>query len=654
MKRGKGGDDEKVGPMFPRLHVNDTTEKGGPRAPPRNKMALYEQFSVPFQRFNPSSNSTSSNSIPLTSSSTMGNDLERSNVFPVRLPSQAGTHRAKSYISHESNGANLDTLSTQLEQRKKVDGDDSRAYDHSRIGQSNDKMTNGFNGEKITLVIPSRQKTVISVKSALTGEIIDGPARQAKKIVNEEDQECSVSNINRFPQGDSCTRQESNDIEHSDGLLDTTMDMDNRNSFHSTVDRTMVLEAASDTEYHDTNIDSPIEKGNSEGSGDLSNISTLENLSSLKLSPDGVVQILGQQLFWKARRKITNQQRAFAVQVFELHRLIKVQHLIAGSSNLMLDVAAILEKFPLQESIPKSLSLEVVVEPQTQNHKQQDHSESLNHRLDCSAEKGVEKTSFSYQKYGSHLSNYTRFSGISDQANVGSQCFNQSPGHQWLIPVMSPSEGLVYKPYPGPGYTGAVYGGYRPFGQGPPDVTFMNPTYGVPDFHQAIAVPPFIPPGGYPYFPPHGVPAVYQSASVSAVEQVNQFAAHGSRNQNGNSSLEEANFNTRNQSSCNLTNQKNGATLHVRKPQPSRERELESSPGEKAQEIIKEKSAEGRDTLSSSFTVPIVSEEALKSLETTQKPQVIRVVPHNPRSATVSAARIFQSIQEERKRYDLV
>lgn len=50
MKRGK--DEEKVvgGPMFPRLHVNDA-EKGGPRAPPRNKMALYEQFSIPSQRF---------------------------------------------------------------------------------------------------------------------------------------------------------------------------------------------------------------------------------------------------------------------------------------------------------------------------------------------------------------------------------------------------------------------------------------------------------------------------------------------------------------------------------------------------------------------------------------------------------------------------
>lgn len=51
MKAGK--DEEKImGPMFPRLHVNDT-EKGGPRAPPRNKMALYEQLSIPSQRFNP-------------------------------------------------------------------------------------------------------------------------------------------------------------------------------------------------------------------------------------------------------------------------------------------------------------------------------------------------------------------------------------------------------------------------------------------------------------------------------------------------------------------------------------------------------------------------------------------------------------------------
>ncbi|KAJ0631217.1 putative protein EARLY FLOWERING 3 [Helianthus annuus] len=48
MKRGF--DEKNMDQMFPRIHVNDT-EKGGPRAPPRNKMALYEQVSIPSQRF---------------------------------------------------------------------------------------------------------------------------------------------------------------------------------------------------------------------------------------------------------------------------------------------------------------------------------------------------------------------------------------------------------------------------------------------------------------------------------------------------------------------------------------------------------------------------------------------------------------------------
>lgn len=57
-----------MGPLFPRLHVGDT-EKGGPRAPPRNKMALYEQFSIPSQRFNlPLHPNTSTNTVPPSSS----------------------------------------------------------------------------------------------------------------------------------------------------------------------------------------------------------------------------------------------------------------------------------------------------------------------------------------------------------------------------------------------------------------------------------------------------------------------------------------------------------------------------------------------------------------------------------------------------------
>lgn len=67
MKRGI--DEEKsMGPMFPRLHINDT-EKGGPRAPPRNKMALYEQLSIPTQRYNTRLSPHNPNNLNVPSSS---------------------------------------------------------------------------------------------------------------------------------------------------------------------------------------------------------------------------------------------------------------------------------------------------------------------------------------------------------------------------------------------------------------------------------------------------------------------------------------------------------------------------------------------------------------------------------------------------------
>ena len=72
-ERKRGKDDEKtIGPMFPRLHVNDR-EKGGPRAPPRNTMALYEQLSIPSQRFNhgmlPQNPNDTASGVPPASSS---------------------------------------------------------------------------------------------------------------------------------------------------------------------------------------------------------------------------------------------------------------------------------------------------------------------------------------------------------------------------------------------------------------------------------------------------------------------------------------------------------------------------------------------------------------------------------------------------------
>jgi hypothetical protein len=59
--KGEGNKHQQAGPaLFPRLHVAETKQVG-PRAPPRNKMALYEQFTIPFHRFR-------SSPIPLPSS----------------------------------------------------------------------------------------------------------------------------------------------------------------------------------------------------------------------------------------------------------------------------------------------------------------------------------------------------------------------------------------------------------------------------------------------------------------------------------------------------------------------------------------------------------------------------------------------------------
>jgi len=77
----KGGKEEgkSTEPLFPRLHVNDR-EKRGPRAPPRNKMALYEQFSIPSQRFNTSAASSVPVPNPPHKSSTLATSGSSSQV----------------------------------------------------------------------------------------------------------------------------------------------------------------------------------------------------------------------------------------------------------------------------------------------------------------------------------------------------------------------------------------------------------------------------------------------------------------------------------------------------------------------------------------------------------------------------------------------
>ena len=69
-------DGKNMDPLFPRLHISDTDKGGGPRTPPRNKMAISHQLNLPSQRcisgsvspILPLSTNNGSSLVPATSS----------------------------------------------------------------------------------------------------------------------------------------------------------------------------------------------------------------------------------------------------------------------------------------------------------------------------------------------------------------------------------------------------------------------------------------------------------------------------------------------------------------------------------------------------------------------------------------------------------
>ncbi|XVF89128.1 hypothetical protein PTKIN_Ptkin19aG0105600 [Pterospermum kingtungense] len=717
MKRGK--DDEKImGPMFPRLHVNDT-EKGGPRAPPRNKMALYEQLSIPSQRFNPGVLPVNPSRLVPPSSSTQGSGLERNMGFPSHVSPSTSANLAENFHTHQLGGASVNAPLARLEQRKKArDEDDFMVpvfVNSETAGQQHSQTMNGFDGENLaplsstfpshqikhqnvrdkdlnqsgssgvnlmkeareqcdesSKVCSSREGPVKTAPDLPTREKIDGCAKEVNGNVSPDQDlgEHPASRLSRPHENDAYSLQElraggrpadNGRIDGADlvrdvgeGILPWQRSMSCSEGNHSVPDETN-----NDSECRIDKTCGSLQWENGDKSDDVSETSMVDSISGLDISPDDVVGVIGQRHFWKARRAIANQQRVFAVQVFELHRLIKVQRSIAGSPHLLLEDSAYLGKPPLKGSPAKKLPLEFIVKP-LPHTKHKDDSEKPSHRMECSAENAVGRMSISSVKNGCQPSNYGPFLGNPPSAPVHGDnkmnpwCFPQVPGQQWLVPVMSPSEGLIYKPYNGSGFMGSVCGGCGPFGQ-PMTGNFMTSAYGIPASpHQGMGVLPGAPPVGHSYFPPYGMPVMNPAVSGSAVEQMNQYAGPGSHTHSGQVSGGGANFNMQHQSSCNRPSQKKGAISHVAKFQASTDTELQgstaSSPSERVQRIGASSAAKGQNALPLFPTAPTIPEGASQPCDTNQRTTVIRVVPHNPRSASESAARIFQSIQKERKR----
>ncbi|KAK4412579.1 protein EARLY FLOWERING 3 [Sesamum alatum] len=693
MKRGK--DEEKMmGPMFPRLHVNDT-EKGGPRAPPRNKMALYEQLSIPSQRFSHplmpcKPNNSAANSVPRLS---QGGGNDRGMYFSRQVP--PGHPPENQYSQCSDVSAPL----PQLQQRRKLNEDDYSVpvFIHSVASQEFDKYSTGMQPRKLSssnthgfnhsLKSQDAEETGVNEHSTRqegnnqkrenSKEVVVGWVKAMSNsssiqkqtipsLIHEPGDEPS-DNIDRL-KTDGCVRPElcaesqpSGDKQCNAALKKKTTSVARRISSDSnkglpSEDQNLVHGVSNDTESSEDGSCRSTQMKNLERGDSVSETSVLDTISGLDITPDDVVGMIGQKHFWKARRALVNQQRLFAVQVFELHRLIKVQKLISATPHVLLEDSGYLGK-PLKALPRKKLPLGCAVKAIPNVSKQKADTEKPSHKKEGSAENTVEKASISSAENRGLPSSCGPLSANSPAPSTNqSQCFNQPQGpQQWLIPVMSPSEGLVYKPYPGPGFVGQTCGGCGPPGSNLMMGNILTPAYGLPAPPPQYQLPSFPPVGLHGYFPPpYGMPTMKTAAfSGSSVEQTNPPATLG------HFSAGEANLINQHHNLFTFPSQKNGAPVpDIINSRASEGIEMQgstgSSPIERWSGSQASNNVEGRNMLPLFPTSPAINAaKSVPQVTTPERPsRVIKVIPHNAISASESAARIFRSIQEERKQFD--
>ncbi|KAL4570264.1 hypothetical protein LXL04_025916 [Taraxacum kok-saghyz] len=536
-KMKRGVDENNKGPMFPRLHVNDT-EKGGPRAPPRNKMALYEQLSIPSQRLNGGQPIN-----PNPTSSSQGGMSQRGSFFPH--------HQTRSPHPVDKINNRYSDLNNQ-EQKKKQEDDDFRVpILNQQSGINLDCNQNHQNKDNEGL-----SPLISSFSGRFTNTQRNNPQDLTKYGLNQSLKQSSKDGGSSF--------------DHRNGLSNS-----------------MRLQSNVEQEAND------VINGDS-----VSETSMVDSVSDADISPDDVVGVIGQKQFWKARRAMVNQQRLFGVQVFELHRLIKVQKLIAGLPQPMVEdnnntfpqkVSPIPIKkipIPLLDHVLKSSTIPPKVKDS--HEKSKDDTRELEFTADNAYEKASLSSVQNNSGPGPGPGPGPMFSGYPlppPDPRMGLW----GPGHQWLIPVMSPSEGLIYKPcYPGP----------SPPASSPMFCQSMV-NHGVPQPHYQwpTGFPSMAPPPTHNYFPPYN--------TTSGNEDTRYKSAHA----------------------CNNTDVQVSTASSL-----SENREVLPLP------------------LPLFPTCPL--SEGGGGLEPISR--VIRVVPRNAQLANESVARIFKSIQDERKRQDPV
>lgn len=597
----KGGKDEEkiMGPLFPRLHINDA-EKGGPKAPPRNKMALYEQLSIPTQRFT----SGSSNVLPLPHKN-MGNLAPSTSSTQHKkspyslLGNSTAPHLAERSHPHTSVGTISNTSSKNRPGQLKVtserdSGNLSIASQISKFQPHNFSIFKSTSAKRVRedddFRVPGfvRLENTINFVDDLRKKDELGRVKISKYIKSTSDLFPKPISVNILEKR-SCFTGDSNRLHQKYDVAQKTkvLEKDLRGDSKYTLERSNLggscskALSRSDDQSHinDYEDQQPVEV---EKDVEIRETCNLDSVPGVTISPDAVVEAIGQKQFWKARDAIVRQQKVFAVQVFELHRLIKVQKLFAENPDILMEDKLFTVK-PSTEGSGKKLYLENVPEPPPIiTPPQKDIPQIPN--LISDTNKGLNNL----------FPNYKPFSATDPIPSPWS--FSPPPpGNQWLVPVMSPSEGLIYKPYTGPcspttGFPGpmGLSEDYLRFGFFPP---YLNPSV------SSSAVGPMGPLGKART---NAYPSSFSSYGMKNFIESKESEIHGST-----------------ASSPDIRRNENTLSLFPTEPTAQ------------------------------------ASENKLEKTQTfTNSTRVIKVVPHNAGSASESAARIFRSIQEERRQLE--
>ncbi|CAO2190722.1 unnamed protein product [Urochloa humidicola] len=723
---GGGGREEQgkvMGPLFPRLHVSDAGKGGGPRAPPRNKMALYEQFTVPSSRFSSSaaSNRAAGGSLVASTSASQVYSYDRPLFQPFDVPSNEA---ARSSEKFKGNSINVQSNSTRRESGKnssqvrkndvyasksiaectshhrgnaiknssgkKVANNDefivpsicsprfSRNSTQGHEGvQDKSKPLSAINPHKS----PAMPKSSAECYSAVNGHLeridesdmrstsfpkakekesvhglkdVDVEEKSSsfqtfkQKLKNKDAKACqmgdNVSNINSYNNlhfGNSGRQPISMNGSSMEAKNPTTIrntvsckpctDLNNSNHISNLLERSLREAGAKRKRgHHDV-----------EQNDDLSD-SSEECIPGWEISPDEIVGAIGPKHFWKARRAIQNQQRVFAVQVFELHKLIKVQKLISASPHLLIEGDPVLgsalvgKKTKLPKGNLKVQTLPIADKNDIQPTLEQPELSKQN--TEGNPPSPSRDDGFGGNRRDEAATNETFTSNppvmpAAPDNKHNNWCMNP-PQNQWLVPVMSPSEGLVYKHYAGP--CPPVGSLLAPFYANCTPLRLPPTPYGVPMPHQPQHVaPPGAPAMHMNYFPPFSMPVMNPGAPTSAVEQGSHAAAPQPHGRMEQQSL----------ISCNMSHPSGIWRFHA-----SRDSEPQASSASSPFDRIQ---VQGDGPVSVFPTAPAQNAQPQPSSGTRdQQNHVIRVVPHNAQTASESAARIFRSIQMERQQND--